>query len=63
MLTRAIEQVKGLDEMIHRAVPFGRMARPSEVADVVIFLCSPRSSYVTGTSFLVDGGTALRGML
>ena len=63
MLTRAIEQVKGLDEMIHRAVPFGCMARPSEVADVVIFLCSPRSSYVTGTSFLVDGGTALRGML
>ncbi|KAI0116550.1 hypothetical protein GGR51DRAFT_546056 [Nemania sp. FL0031] len=45
MVKRAMEQVKGLNEMVKRAVPFGRIADPAEVADVVIFLCSPRSSY------------------
>ncbi|KAI1817114.1 NAD(P)-binding protein [Poronia punctata] len=63
MVQRAVKQVPGLDTMIKAAVPFRRLARPAEVADTVIFLCSPRSSYVTGSSFVVDGGTALRGML
>lgn len=33
-----------------------RMAQPEEVAEMVVWLCSPRASYVTGASFTVDGG-------
>jgi NAD(P)-dependent dehydrogenase (short-subunit alcohol dehydrogenase family) len=36
------------------------MAQPSEVADVVVFLVSPRASYVSGTIVTVDGGAANR---
>ena len=42
-------------------LPFGRMAQPSEVADVVAFLVSDRASYVSGTNVNVDGGIVHRG--
>ena len=37
--------------------PLGRLAQPSEIASVVAFLCSDRSSYVTGAAWSADGGT------
>jgi 3-oxoacyl-[acyl-carrier protein] reductase len=37
--------------------PLGRLARPEEIAAVVVFLCSDRSSYVTGAAWSADGGT------
>jgi NAD(P)-dependent dehydrogenase (short-subunit alcohol dehydrogenase family) len=37
--------------------PLGRMADPEEIAAVIVFLCSPRSSYVTGAAWSADGGT------
>ena len=42
-----------------RATALGRVAQPSEVADVVTFLCSPRASYVTGAVIPVAGGADL----
>ena len=37
--------------------PLGRLARPEEVASVIVFLCSGRASYVTGAAWSADGGT------
>ena len=37
-------------------IPFGRMGRPEEIAEVVLFLASERASWVTGQSLVVDGG-------
>lgn len=38
------------------SIPGGRMGRPEEVADVVVFLASARASWATGATVLVDGG-------
>jgi NAD(P)-dependent dehydrogenase (short-subunit alcohol dehydrogenase family) len=48
------------DEVLARVAagrPLGRLAEPAEIAAVVVFLCSPRSSYVTGAAWSADGGT------
>ncbi|HEV2673777.1 MAG TPA: SDR family oxidoreductase [Aliidongia sp.] len=42
-------------------IPLKRMAEPAELASVVEFLLSPRSSYITGQSIVVDGGATSNG--
>jgi 3-oxoacyl-[acyl-carrier protein] reductase len=37
--------------------PLGRLAEPDEIAGVIVFLCSDRANYVTGSAWSVDGGT------
>jgi NAD(P)-dependent dehydrogenase (short-subunit alcohol dehydrogenase family) len=46
----------GTEEMA-AASALGRQARPEELANVIVFLCSDKASYVTGVDWLVDGGS------
>jgi 3-oxoacyl-[acyl-carrier protein] reductase len=40
--------------------PTGRMGTPQEVADAVVFLASPRASFITGTNLIIDGALTQR---
>ena len=44
-------------ESVGAGRPLGRLAEPEEIAAVIAFLCSERSSYVTGAAWSADGGT------
>jgi NAD(P)-dependent dehydrogenase (short-subunit alcohol dehydrogenase family) len=46
---------------VARRIPLGRMAMPEEIAAAIAFLASPRASSITGSTFLVDGGSQLGG--
>jgi 3-oxoacyl-[acyl-carrier protein] reductase len=52
---RQQENPVAIAEFVRRELPFGRFGTPEEVGDVVAFLCSPRASWISGTSVVVDG--------
>ncbi|HEV8355072.1 MAG TPA: SDR family oxidoreductase, partial [bacterium] len=44
---------------ISEQIPLGRFAEPEEIAQTVVFLASPRASYVTGQTWVLDGGLTM----
>lgn len=51
-----LDRIGDHEEQYRTTIPLGRIGRPEEVADSVLFLCSDRSSYITGTTLDVNGG-------
>ncbi|MBV7482973.1 SDR family NAD(P)-dependent oxidoreductase [Bordetella sp. BOR01] len=43
-------------EITKKFIPMGRLGKLEEMADLVLFLCSPRSSFITGAEIAIDGG-------
>jgi 3-oxoacyl-[acyl-carrier protein] reductase len=52
---RQQESPAWIADFVKRELPFGRFGRAEEVGDVVAFLASPRASWISGTSVVVDG--------
>ena len=44
-----------------KSIPFGRLGKPEEVANVVLFLASPLAGWITGQTIVIDGGQLLNG--
>ncbi len=47
---------KEVFDKLAQSQPIGRMAEPSEVADLALFLCSSEAAFITGTDYPIDGG-------
>ena len=52
------EAPKELRQKFINSNPMGRMARPEEIADAVLWLCSDMAGFITGTGIIIDGGVS-----
>ncbi|HET9590056.1 MAG TPA: SDR family oxidoreductase [Anaerolineales bacterium] len=59
-LISALEENKETEDMLISLHPIGRLGQPEEVAELVIWLCSDKASFVTGAYYPVDGGYLAR---
>ncbi len=50
------EAIKALEEQMEKTSPIGMYARPENIADMVAFLASEDSAFITGSNILIDGG-------
>ncbi|MDE2396133.1 MAG: SDR family oxidoreductase [Burkholderiales bacterium] len=55
-LTQARYEMPGRTERMSQAIPAGRIGRPQDIAEAVLFLASDRSAYINGQQLVVDGG-------
>ncbi|KAK2594843.1 hypothetical protein QQS21_007471 [Conoideocrella luteorostrata] len=60
MTTKNPDVLKAMEQRIGTMVPMNRMGKPEEIADGVLFLAGGRSSFVTGSALMVDGGYTSR---
>ncbi len=44
--------------MAEMYTPLGRAAQPSEIADLILYLCSEKAAFITGANYMIDGGRA-----
>ena len=58
MARSSLSTEEGLAWQLAR-IPIGRVGKPEDIASVVLFLCSPEASYITGHTLVADGGWLL----
>lgn len=56
MLTPILDAIPGYEDSLNEFTPVGRIGEPEEISAAVCFLLSPSSSYVNGSTLVVDGG-------
>jgi len=56
MAEELIRRNPQIEKEIIRDIPAGRLGKPEEIADAVLWLCGPSSAFVHGHALLVDGG-------
>ena len=55
-LINASHDPEKLEQAFKRQIPLGRLGTPSDIAELVLYLASDESSFVTGAEFVIDGG-------
>jgi glucose 1-dehydrogenase len=58
-MNKELKENKDKLQKVLKIIPIGRIGSADEIANVVEFIASDKASYVTGTTFLVDGGMTL----
>ncbi|GAM38306.1 hypothetical protein TCE0_033r08925 [Talaromyces pinophilus] len=59
MMQASLQRVPQLGHIIQKLSPLGRAASPDEVADYIMFLCSPSATYINGSCLMIDAGLTL----
>lgn len=60
MLEASMAGSDAIRKMVLASQPGGRLGRPEEIAELAVFLCSDRASFITGATINVDGGAVSR---
>lgn len=60
MADELIRRNPQLEEIFTKDIPAGRLGKPEEIADAVLWLCSPQATYMNGHALIVDGGVTIK---
>jgi len=61
MVTKSLIDEPAVRADVLANTPAGRLGKPDDIAQMVTFLCSEASGYITGAEILIDGGQTLHG--